>query len=101
LEKLDGRLIGELPPLVRAERRLVLARRIEEPTARTSAIEDAVTDLRAEGSPYHLALALLDLAEAQRSAGKDPADVVAEAASIGAVLRCPQVVVLADRLADG
>jgi tetratricopeptide (TPR) repeat protein len=101
LGKLDGRLIGEIPPLVRAERRLVLARRIEEPTARTSAIEDAVTDLRAEGSPYHLALALLDLAEAQRSAGKDPADVVAEAASIGAVLRCPQVVVLADRLADG
>lgn len=57
-----------------------------------SGIEDAVTDLRVAGSPYHLALALLDLAEAQHDAGKDPADVIAEAATIGTTLGSPQVV---------
>jgi class 3 adenylate cyclase/tetratricopeptide (TPR) repeat protein len=96
---LDTHQIGEIPPLVRAERRLSEARLLDDPSTRVAAIEDAVTDLRAEGSPYHLALALLDLAEAQVAAGKDPADVVAEAASIGAVLRCPSVVDRADRLA--
>ena len=61
-------------------------------------IEDAVTDLRAVGSPYHVALALLDLAEAQPLAGKDPSDVIAEAATIGATLGSPQVVERAESL---
>ena len=63
-----------------------------------AAIEDAVTDLRAVGSPYHLALALLDLAEAQQDAGKDPSDVIAEAATIGSTLGSPQVVERAEAL---
>ncbi len=60
-----------------------------------------MTDLRAVGSPYHLSLALLDLADAQRLAGKDPADVIAEAATIGTTLGSPTVVNRAAALAGG
>ncbi len=98
LAMLDGRYDGEIPVMVRAERRLAVARLVADPAERVAGIEDAVTDLRAVGSPYHLALALLDLAQAQRAAGKDPADVVAEAVSIATVLGCPSVVERADRL---
>ena len=98
LRKLDGHYVGEVPPLVRAERKLTEGRLVVDLTQRVAAVEEAVSDLRAEASPYHLALALLDLAEAQRAAGKDPADVIAEAASIGAVLRSPAVVDRAARL---
>ena len=83
---------------MRAERKLTDGRLVVDVTRRVAAVEDAVTDLRSEASPYHLAQALLDLAEAQRAAGKDPADVIAEAASIGAVLGSPAVVVRAERL---
>ena len=98
LALLDGRYDGEIPLLVRAERRLAIARLVPDPEERVAAIEDAVTDLRAVGSPYHLALALLDLAEAQLLAGKDPSDVIAEAATIGATLGSPQVVERAESL---
>jgi tetratricopeptide (TPR) repeat protein len=101
LARLDAHRIGEIPPLVRAERTLAQARLVEDPVQRVSAIEDAVTELRAEGSPYHLALALLDLAEAQVAAGKDPADVVAEAATIGTTLGAPFVVLRARRVVAG
>ncbi len=92
LTMLDGHHAGQVPPLVAAEQRLTNARLVEDPADRVAAIEDAVTELRTVGSPYHLALALLDLAEAQRVLGKDPADVVEEAASIGTTLGAPQVV---------
>jgi hypothetical protein len=92
LDLLDGRHAGVVPPLVRAERQLALARALEEPADRVPAVEDAVSELRTVGSSYHLALGLLDLAEAQRAAGKDPADVIEEAASIGTTLGAPQVV---------
>ena len=95
---LQGHYVGEIPPLVRAERRLTEGRLVADTAQRVAAVEEAVSDLRAEGSPYHLALALLDLAEAQRAAGKNPADVVAEAASIGAALRSPAIVERAERL---
>ena len=98
LALLDGRYDGEIPVMVRAERRLAMARVLLDPEERVAAIEDAVTDLRAVGSPYHLALALLDLAEAQQDAGKDPSDVIAEAATIGATLGSPQVVERAEAL---
>jgi tetratricopeptide (TPR) repeat protein len=91
LGMLEEHHVGEIPPLVRAERRLARARLVDDPALRVGAIEDALTDLRAEGSPYHLALALLDLAEAQVAAGKDPADVIAEATTIGAALGAPSV----------
>ena len=65
---------------------------LDDAADRVPAIEDAVGELRAVGSPYHLALGLLDLAESMRAAGKDPADVVEEAASIGTTLGAPQVV---------
>jgi hypothetical protein len=98
LALLDGRYDGEIPVMVRAERRLAMARVLLDPEEQVAAIEDAVTDLRAVGSPYHLALALLDLAEAQQDAGKDPSDVIAEAATIGATLGSPQVVERAEAL---
>ena len=101
LALLDGRYDGELPVLVRAERRLAVARLVEDAEGRVAAVEDAVTELRAVGWPYHLALGLLDLAEAQLLAGKDPADVVAEAATIGSVLGSPQISSRAERLAGG
>ena len=83
---------------MRAERRLAEARWVTDPAGRVAGIEDAVTDLRAVGSPYHLALALLDLADAQLLAGKDPSDVIAEAATIGETLGSPQVVGRAESL---
>jgi hypothetical protein len=98
---LDGRYDGEIPVMVRAERRLAVARLLPDAAERVAAIEDAVTELRAVGSPYHLSLALLDLAEAQLLAGKDPADVVAEAATIGATLGSPKVVDRAAALSEG
>ena len=101
LARLDEYYSGEIPVMVRAERRLTEARLLADPAERVAGIEDAVTNLRAIGSPYHLALALLDLAEAQQAAGKDPADVVAEASSIGAVLGSPRVRSRAGRLAGG
>ena len=81
-----------------AERRLAEARWVTDPAGRVSGIEDAGTELRVVGSPYHLALALLDLADAQLLAGKDPSDVIAEAATIGETLRSPQVVERAESL---
>jgi hypothetical protein len=71
---------------------------VADPVERVAGIEGAVTDLRAVGSPYHVALALLDLAGAQLLAGKDPSDVIAEAATIGTTLGSPQVVERAESL---
>ena len=98
LALLDGYYPGEIPLMVRAECRLAEARLVADPVERVAGIEGAVTDLRAVGSPYHVALALLDLAEAQHDAGKDPSDVIAEAATIGATLGSPQVVERAESL---
>jgi class 3 adenylate cyclase/tetratricopeptide (TPR) repeat protein len=98
LALLDGYYPGEIPAMVRAECRLAEARLVADPVERVTGIEGAVTDLRTVGSPYHVALALLDLAEAQRDAGKDPSDVIAEAATIGATLGSPQVVERAEAL---
>ena len=89
---LDGRHQGELSPLLRAELALTRARALPEAEARASALGDAVAASRAAGSPYHLALALLDLADAQRSVGQDAPELIAEAMSIGRVLRSPLVV---------
>ena len=92
LRMLDDLGHGDLTPLVRAERRLALARLVPEPVARVDAIEVAVSDLREAGSPYHLALGLLDLGAAQVEAGKDPGDVLSEAASIGFLLGSPDII---------
>ena len=72
LALLDGHYDGELPLMVRAERRLATARRVLDAKERVAAIEDAVTELRAAGSPYHLALGLLDLAEPSCSPARTP-----------------------------
>ena len=72
LALLDGRYDGEIPLLVRAERRLADRPAVPDAEGRVAAVEDAVTDLRAVGSPYHLSLALLDLADAQRPPARTP-----------------------------
>ena len=89
---LDGRHEGELSPLLRAELALTRARVLPDAQARASALGDAVAASREAGSPYHLALALLDLADAIRSVGRDAPELVADAMSIGRVLRSPLVV---------
>jgi tetratricopeptide (TPR) repeat protein len=95
---IEDRHRGTVPPLVRAERLLTLARPTADPVDRVAAIEEAVGELRAVGSPYHVALALLDLAAAHQDADKSAADVLAEASSIGTVLGAPHVVERAERL---
>jgi tetratricopeptide (TPR) repeat protein len=65
LALLDGYPVGHVPPLLRAERALARARQrsaAADPVA-DSALAAAVNELRAAGSPYHLAHALLDRAE--------------------------------------
>ena len=52
----------------------------------------AVGASREAGSPYHLAQALLDLAESRRDIGDEAGDLVAEALAIGQVLRSPLVI---------
>jgi len=66
--------------------------------ARAASLAEAVTASREAGSPYHLAQALLDLAEARQALGENAADLVAEAMSIGQVLRSPLVIRRAEGL---
>ena len=94
---LDGRHDGELSRLLRAELELTRARALPDPTARAVALDEAVAGSREAGSPYHLAQALLDLAEARRALGDDAADLVAEALGIGHALRSPLVIGRAER----
>jgi hypothetical protein len=93
---LEGRAPAELPPVVGAELALARARLLPEGPARTSALDAAVTVSRAAGSPYHLAQALLDLADSRRSGGGDAAGLVAEARSIGRALQAPLLTRRAD-----
>ena len=71
---------------------LARARLVEDPADRVAAIEDAVTALRAVGSPYHLALRCSTSPRRSECSASDAADVVEEAASIGTALGAPQVV---------
>ncbi len=92
---LDSYPIGHLPPILRAQRKLVAAllAAVGEPAAATAAapaVRDAVGTLREVGNPYHLAHGLIDLAEVLARAGEGGVDAaLAEARAIGAQLRCP------------
>ncbi len=88
---LDAHPAGHLPPVLRAERSRVHAcirARRGDPGA-GEALERAVGELRACGSPYHLALGLLDRAEQLARAGHrdDAVALVGEAEQLGARLR--------------
>ncbi|HTC68114.1 MAG TPA: hypothetical protein VK662_00975, partial [Acidothermaceae bacterium] len=77
----DAYPVGHVPPILRAERDLTKARlraSSGDPTA-VELLREAVAELRAVGSPYHLAWGLLDLADALRDVGD--AAAVAEAVS--------------------
>ena len=100
---LDGTPAGHLPPLLRAERGLVRARRLAaagDPDAE-AALAAALAESRATGSPYHLAHALLDCAEYAAAQGRSSeADALRdEAREIGERLRVRPLVDRADALA--
>jgi class 3 adenylate cyclase/tetratricopeptide (TPR) repeat protein len=86
LRLLDQHPVGHLPALLRAERRRVTGRLLaarQDP----SAVEEhrrAAEAFRNVGSPYHLAVGLLDLASAAQAAGEnqEAAIAAAEAQSI-------------------
>ncbi|MBF4767086.1 AAA family ATPase [Nocardioides agariphilus] len=102
LAMLEGRLPGEFPPVVRAELALAGARALPDADARTPALAAALTLARSAGSPYHLAQALLDVAEDGSSTEADPDRVdpaVAEALAIGEALGSPLVIGRARALA--
>jgi hypothetical protein len=88
---------GELAPMVRAERDLVIARLVDDSDDRLAAVTAAVEGLRRLGSPYHLALGLLD--QARAATGLRPPDEVAlmtqEAVDIARRLGAPHVEALA------
>ena len=87
--RLDAHPIGHLPPLLRGERRLAQARLAAKRRDADAdcAFVDAVSQLRAAGSPYHLAHALLDHAEFCGRTGDGAVDLlVAEAAAIASTL---------------
>ena len=93
LAQLDGYPVGHVPPLLRAERTLARAKQraaAGEPDA-DAALAAAVAELRAVGSPYHLAHALADRADHLITLGQtDEAELVrAEVRLIGERLRAP------------
>jgi tetratricopeptide (TPR) repeat protein len=96
LTLLDGHPVGMVPPLLRAERDLARARQraaAGDPEA-DAAFVTAIDALRAFGSPYHLAHALLDRAD--HLAGLGAADQAArlrdQARDIGERLGAPALI---------
>jgi class 3 adenylate cyclase/tetratricopeptide (TPR) repeat protein len=91
---LDAHPVGHLPPILRAERRLVtavVAADAEPPGTASvvSAVAEAVVLLREVGNPYQLAHGLVDYAEVLARAGEDGVDAaLAEARGIAERLGC-------------
>jgi class 3 adenylate cyclase/tetratricopeptide (TPR) repeat protein len=92
LAQLDAHPPGHVPPRLQAERDLARARLAAAggDTAADQALAAAVTGLRAHGTPYHLAHALLD--QAQHLLGQGDAHAaeaaIGEARAIAGRLRC-------------
>ncbi|MFN2560597.1 MAG: adenylate/guanylate cyclase domain-containing protein [Jatrophihabitans sp.] len=100
LAHLDGYPVGHVPPLLRAERSLARAKRraaAGDPDA-DDALAAAISELRAVGSPYHLAHGLADRADYLIAQDRvDEADEVrAEVRSIGEWLRAPGLLTRAE-----
>jgi hypothetical protein len=79
LRLLDQHPIGHMPPLLRAERRRI-AGRLLAARSDPGAVDDlrrALEAFRDVGSPYHLAVGLLDYAAAARAAGDDQEAAIA------------------------
>jgi class 3 adenylate cyclase/tetratricopeptide (TPR) repeat protein len=92
---------GHLAPMLRSERDLVRARLAahDGDQAAAAAFASAITSLREQSTPYHLAQGLLDHAEHLTRLGDDEAAALAigEASDIAHSLRCQPVL---DRAAD-
>lgn len=100
VEILDEHPAGHLPPILRAQRQLVvslLAADAEPPGSASSvlpAVTDAVESLREVGNPYQLAHGLIDLAEVMARAGESGVDApLAEATAIAERLGCAPLAV--------
>jgi class 3 adenylate cyclase/tetratricopeptide (TPR) repeat protein len=103
LGQLDADLPGHVPPGLRAERDLARARLAAsggDPAA-GQALAAAVAAVRAHGSPYHLAHALLDHAQHLLGQGDTSAAeaAVAEASAIAGRLRCQPLLNRAEAVA--
>ena len=100
LAQLDGYPVGHLPPLLRAERSLARAKQRAGAgdVDADAALAAAVAELRAVGSPYHLAYALLDRADHLTSLGRaDEAESLRdEVRTIGERLRAPVLLARAE-----
>jgi hypothetical protein len=72
LDWLDAHPRGHIPPVARAERARIAAALLaaQHDGAAEQAYRDAVSALRALGSPYHLAVGLLDFADHLAGAGE-------------------------------
>jgi hypothetical protein len=96
LAMLDALQPGRLPPMLRAERDLAVARRSRDDGTGFAA---AITGQRELSTPYHLAHGLLDYARELTRRGEDEAaaDAADEATAIAVQLRCQP---LLDRVAE-
>jgi hypothetical protein len=102
---LSGYPPGHIPPMLRAERQRIEARLLSasrDPSAE-AAFERATTSFRQLGSPYHLAVELLDQAEHTATFGdsKRAVQLAAEAAAIAESLGARPLMDRAQRLAKG
>jgi hypothetical protein len=96
---LDSRPVGHVAPMLRAERDLTRARLTTDgDDSAAAAFETAITGLREQSTPYHLAHGLLDHAEYLTHHGDADTAALAidEARDIGHRLRCQP---LLDRVA--
>jgi len=92
LAMLDGYPVGHVPPLLRAERSFARARlrALDGDPDAAKALADAVDKIRAFGSPYHLAYALLGYADVLLAADPSSAEAAVlmdEVRSIATKLR--------------
>jgi class 3 adenylate cyclase/predicted ATPase len=99
---LDRYQVGQLAPVQRVERQLVLAwlaAKGGDPDAAT-AFEAAIAGLREHSTPYHLALGLLDHADFLAGRGEHAAAsfAISEATEIGARLGCQPILDRAARV---
>jgi hypothetical protein len=103
LAKLDGLPPGRVPPLLRAERDIASARLLsaQQPEQAADLFAAGLRGLRAFGSPYHLALGLLDQAEylVARGMTAEAGSPAAEAQSIASALGAAPLAARSDRVA--
>ena len=88
---IDASPVGHVPPVLRAERKLLEALRAADARdpGSNDLLDGALGALREAGNPYHLAHALADVAEVRAHQGEDPVALLAEVHEIAAALGCP------------